>query len=231
MSDGILVTQQNLDAIARQIYEPVDAVALLVGVAGRAPDSAAAIAAEARAGLMQLRRRVASLLDLVRAHHVLARHLQGRSLIRDIFQRLSLEVAALAADQEVDLRMVASDAAYVGDALALEIILRNLIINAICFSPGRRVLVGCRRCGADLDLRVIDSGPGFPAARAPTSFRPLSRDDETIDLGIQGLGIGLAVANAVARHAGLSISVRSFPGVGSTFSVRLPGATPDSMQG
>ena len=116
---------------------------------------------------------------------------------------------ALALYGNVDALMLAAD----GDALAR--VLLNLVMNAIRFSPpGGRVAVRCTALGDFAEIAVTDDGPGIAPERLPYVF--LRGETEG------GHGYGLPAAMEGARTLGGSVSARSCPGEGSTFTLRLP---------
>jgi signal transduction histidine kinase len=109
------------------------------------------------------------------------------------------------------------------DVRRLERVLANLLENAVKYSPdGGEIVVRVARDDADSTavLQVADTGVGIPAADLPHVFERFYRAGNVGE--IQGTGIGLAgVRQIVEQHAG-SIAVESCPGIGSTFTVRLP---------
>jgi two-component system, OmpR family, phosphate regulon sensor histidine kinase PhoR len=94
-----------------------------------------------------------------------------------------------------------------------------------CTPPrGKRVLVGCRRRGAETSIEVHDSGIGIPAAQPSKVFDAFHRIDSTRS---EGLGHGLFVAKKIADLRGNGIEVRSEIGRGSCFAVRARAANSD----
>jgi signal transduction histidine kinase len=109
-----------------------------------------------------------------------------------------------------------------GDALRLAQVLRNMVSNAIKYSPdGGPVTVRLGREGKLAHLSVSDNGIGVSAEVMPRLFERYYRV-ESGDSSIGGLGVGLYVANEIVRLHGGRISVASAPGEGSTFTVALP---------
>lgn len=108
----------------------------------------------------------------------------------------------------------------VGDADALIGAVANLVDNAIKYTNGSRVEV---RLGVDdgfATLAVADSGPGIGVSEHEAVFERFYRGNPAGP--VAGTGLGLAIARGVAESHGGSIGVRSAPGEGSTFSIRLP---------
>lgn len=97
----------------------------------------------------------------------------------------------------------------------------NLVSNALKYTPeGGRVTVHARKDGAFLALSVEDTGVGIPEDACARIFTPFERVKNP--LGAPGVGLGLAVTKAIVdKHRG-TISVRSAPGQGSTFTIKLP---------
>ena len=110
----------------------------------------------------------------------------------------------------------------VGDALRLEQVIRNLLGNAIKYSPaGGEIQARVTRAGFQACVAVTDQGVGIPAAALPHLFERFYRVSSSAE-GIEGFGIGLYVAKEiVTQHAG-TIRVESAEGQGSTFIVCLP---------
>ena len=102
-------------------------------------------------------------------------------------------------------------------------VLLNLVSNAVKFSTSGAVTILADRQGRDLLIRVSDTGPGMAPEAVGRVF------DENVQGGVRvhrefgGAGLGLAIASRVAAALGGSIEVSSRLGVGSTFTVRLPG--------
>lgn len=101
----------------------------------------------------------------------------------------------------------------------LRSIVQNFLSNALRYTPRGGVLLGVRRRGGRLRIDVVDSGVGIEADRIETVFGEFTRLG-TVEA--EGLGLGLALAERIARLLGGAIVVRSTPGRGSRFSLYLP---------
>ncbi len=110
-----------------------------------------------------------------------------------------------------------------GDAGRLAQVLRNLIDNAISFSPdGGRVELALAVAGDHVELTVSDDGPGVPAANRGDIFKRFySERPATEDFGRHS-GLGLSIAGAIVAAHGGSITVADAPGGGALFRVSLP---------
>ncbi|MCC7396246.1 MAG: response regulator [Planctomycetes bacterium] len=111
-----------------------------------------------------------------------------------------------------------------GDPMRLRQILQSLVANAIKFTAAGTVRLVAELRGADqpvLCLHVQDTGVGMSEAQCRALFRPFAQVDNSSTRRHGGLGIGLAIAKGVAQKLGAELSVRSRPGVGSTFTLAL----------
>jgi two-component system, sensor histidine kinase len=109
------------------------------------------------------------------------------------------------------------------DPALLELILRNLIANAIRYTPQGGLLVSCRRRGAnDALLEVWDTGIGIEPRHHADVFREFHQLDNPERDRHKGFGLGLAIVEGLTRGLGHELSLRSEPGRGSVFRVRLP---------
>ncbi|WP_164155765.1 sensor histidine kinase [Sandarakinorhabdus rubra] len=110
-----------------------------------------------------------------------------------------------------------------GDASRLAQVLRNLIDNAISFSPdGGTVTLGIGRAGDMVELRVADQGPGVPAANRGDIFRRFYSERPAAEDFGRHSGLGLSIAAAIVAAHGGQIRVEDAPGGGALFVVALP---------
>ena len=112
------------------------------------------------------------------------------------------------------------------DEPRLERALRNLVANAVKYSPSGDVRIIVRaengREGRWAVIDVRDEGPGISPADLPFLFDRLHRVHRQPGGRVEGQGVGLASARAVVEAHGGKISVASQLGAGSTFTIRLP---------
>ncbi len=140
---------------------------------------------------------------------------------------LTEEVVALAvgAAKDKGLTLTSSVDADVpatlrGDAIRLRQILQNLVNNGVKFTDGGGVSVHVARDGTWLVMTVNDTGPGMCpelCARVFSRFEQGGSPQRS-----QGCGLGLAICHELCTLMGGNIHVRSEPGSGSAFIVRLP---------
>ena len=110
-----------------------------------------------------------------------------------------------------------------GDPELLMTALRNLIENAIRYSPeDTRIGVGVRNKGGSVHISVKDQGPGIPEQEQDRIFERFYRVDAARSRHTGGTGLGLSIVKHVMAQHGGEITVWSAPGQGSTFTVILP---------
>ena len=115
------------------------------------------------------------------------------------------------------------DLAAAVNAPLLEQALINLVDNAIKHSPpGRTVRLSAATEARGLVVRVQDEGCGIEAEHLPRLFERFYRVDKSRSRQQGGTGLGLAIVKHIAQAHGGTVVVESTPGVGSTFTIRLP---------
>jgi cell cycle sensor histidine kinase DivJ len=147
--------------------------------------------------------------------------LEGRGALRAAADQL----ASLATSAGIDIFLLPGDPApMVADRRAVHQILLNLLSNAIKFTPSGGVLSLGASVGADgyVTISVADTGRGIAAADLESVF------DEYQQVGAEagdakGTGLGLALSRRLAELMSGTLTVESEVGVGSTFSLRVPG--------
>jgi CheY-like chemotaxis protein/two-component sensor histidine kinase len=141
--------------------------------------------------------------------------------IDDVLQALGTEFEALAEDRNIELRVVSSSCYVRSDRRLLRRILQNLLSNAIRYTPsGGRVLIGCRGGGEHLKIEVRDTGPGIPPDMREAVFQEFQRLPQS-ETQAQGLGLGLAIVERIARMLGHVIELRSDVGQGAIFGLSV----------
>ncbi len=111
------------------------------------------------------------------------------------------------------------------DPRRLRQIILNLLSNAIKFGEGQPVTVTCRGAAdGGVEIDVEDQGRGIAPEHQERVFEEFVQVDAE---GGQGTGLGLPISRRLAQILGGSLHLRSAPGEGSTFTIRLPARLPD----
>lgn len=142
--------------------------------------------------------------------------------VAELLDNLAVEFRQAAASEGLSLHFVPSSALVRSDIQLLARILRNLLSNAIRYTPSGRVLLGCRRHRQSLSIEVWDSGIGIAEDKLKEIFQEFKRGDSQRPKQDRGLGLGLAIVDKIAGMLGHRIQVRSRLGHGSRFSIEVP---------
>jgi two-component system sensor histidine kinase KdpD len=165
---------------------------------------------------------VTNLLDLSRLQAGVLPVLVAPIGLEDVVVRVVEQNAPRGGSIDVD---VATDLPEVSaDAGLLERVVANLVQNALRYSPARsRVTITASAHAGLVELRVIDRGPGIPAADAEAVFAAFQRRDDSPAAGA-GVGLGLAIARGFTEAMGGHVFAEETPGGGATLVVQLKAA-------
>jgi signal transduction histidine kinase len=152
----------------------------------------------------------------------LARTGRAREPVRPV------DLAALADALVEEYRELGAAAAFIASERAVLAVqpnlfrraLRNLIDNALAYGGGATVAVEERE--EEIELRVEDEGPGIPAERLDEVLEPFRRLEQSRNRASGGAGLGLAIADAVARSHGGRLALANRPEGGLRASLTLP---------
>jgi two-component system CheB/CheR fusion protein len=118
-----------------------------------------------------------------------------------LFDRLKTEFSYHVAAKELDWRVVGSGLHIRSDPRLLEQMIRNLLWNAVKYTPYGKILLGCRRRGDKLRLEVWDTGVGIPEEHLQSIFEEFHQVDNSARDRSLGLGLGLADRTTHRRYA------------------------------
>jgi len=217
--------------VSHELKTPVGALALLAEAVTDAADDPEAVQRFAQRMQTEARRLaqlVNELIDLSRlqgddalAH---AQPVIARDVIADAVDQCRLTAAAR--DIEI-LSTGETDVRLFGEREQLVMALRNLVDNAVKYSPAKtRVTVSVSRHGDQAEVSVADQGIGIPAKDTQRIFERFYRVDPARSRETGGTGLGLSIVKHVAANHGGDVRVWSVEGAGSTFTMRLPTADP-----
>jgi len=142
--------------------------------------------------------------------------------LEELLAPLASEFESVASASGLRLRARIASYAVHTDFRLLTRILRNFLSNACRYTERGGVLLGARRRGAFVELQVWDSGRGIAADQLDKIFLEFSQLEVGRAAERKGVGLGLAIVERIARMLGYPVQVRSQPGRGSVFSIRVP---------
>ncbi len=220
-----------LAAASHDLRQPVQALGLFVSAlraasqqGGLDAQSVDEICLRMRASLRGMGRTLDSLLTLARSETGTTRASLRPFHLQEALTFLEEEFQVIAADKKIELRVAPTKLWVHTDDHLLGRILGNLLSNALRYTAKGKVLVGCRPRGAEVEVQVWDTGIGIPPDQQAEVFREGFRASNAGELcdRSNGLGLGLAIVQRTAALLGASLELRSEPGRGSMFSIRLP---------
>jgi two-component system, OmpR family, sensor histidine kinase KdpD len=216
-----------LNAVSHDLRTPIAAAkaavsSLLAADVSWSDDDRHELLVNADTSLDRLTDLVTNLLDLSRLQAGVLPVLLAPVSLEDVVLRAvdhaAPRDAPLDVDVPTDLPLVSADAGL------LERVVANLVQNALRYAPadGRVAVSGSAHAGL-VELRVVDRGPGIPAATADSVFAAFQRRDDSPSNGA-GVGLGLAIARGFAESMGGHVFAEETPGGGATLVVQLKAA-------
>lgn len=141
-------------------------------------------------------------------------------LVATVYAQVQLNAANkhITVENEVD-----KDVVIFADKDQMEVVIRNLLTNAIKFTPaGGRIKIKAERVGESIRLIIEDTGVGMSREQIHNLFKPNRHHSTEGTNREKGTGIGLIIAREMIRANGGSISVESEKECGTTFRILIP---------
>ena len=211
-----------LRAVSHDLRSPLTAILTAAGAldsASLSSEERAELVADIGGEAARLSHLVDNLLDMSRLEGRVAEPRVEWSSVEEVIlaaiDEIGLPPGTFALAMDADLPLIRADAAQLERAFA------NLLENSARYSGGHPVSVRARAVGTRILVRIVDRGPGVPAAETARIFEPFYRAPGT-DNGHRGSGLGLAIVRGFVEANGGRVWVESLPGQGSTFVVELP---------
>lgn len=217
-----------LAAASHDLRQPLQAVNLYLAVlASKVVDEASNdVIQKIEGSVGALNNLLESLLDISRLEAGLVEAESERIVLGDVLTRLGDEFAQVCADKKLEFSVVPSKLEVETDPVLLENILRNLLANAIKYTPQGKILLGCRHRADRVSIEVWDTGVGIAQSHLPRIFAEFYQVDNQGRNRNHGLGLGLSIVDKMAKIIGGTIDVRSWEGRGSVFALDLKVITP-----
>ncbi len=142
-------------------------------------------------------------------------------IVADVVQAASAQ--ADAAGVSVACELPSEEPSIRGDRASVAMLVSNLLANAIKYNrPSGRVTIRVSCDPSSATLEVSDTGIGVEAESLPHLFEEFYRGSDAKSRGVPGSGLGLAICRRIISELGGAIDVASTPGLGTTFTARLP---------
>lgn len=213
-----------LAAASHDLRQPLQALAMFVAVLSNREHSPAnrKVIDRIEDSLAATDALLSSLLDISKLEAGMVLPAIETVSIDRILTRMRDEFTPLAHQAGLALRVVPCGATLRTDGGLLERILRNLLANAVRYTEQGGILLGCRRRGDILRIEVWDTGPGIPRDQFELIFREFHQLGNSSRDRRQGLGLGLAIVERLAKLLGHPVTVLSTLHKGSVFAVEVP---------
>ncbi|GGI77067.1 two-component sensor histidine kinase [Polymorphobacter multimanifer] len=203
-------------AIAHDLRTPLTRIAFRIEAA---PDP---VRIAVLADIEQMRAMVEATIGFIRHGHEL-----GERRLLDLHQ-LAARVVADAQEMGHPVSLAVLDPGarnwVMGDAVALERVMQNIINNAVSYAGAAEVIV--TSSGLETVLQVADRGPGLDDAQLDEVFKPFNRGEPSRSRQTGGVGLGLAIARLIVTAHGGALAARNRRGGGLLLEARLPAVPP-----
>lgn len=177
-----------------------------------------------RSSAQQMRELVLNLLEVSRLESGQAIHselIDFNQLLEETSDEMMSQIQGKG--QNLSIRLCNSDVHVMGDRLLLQQMIRNLLGNAIKYTPqGGAISITTAIDGDDILMEISDTGIGIPSKDLPKLFTKFFRVCNEATQDIEGTGLGLSIVQSIIKNHKGRIGVVSTENVGTTFSIRLP---------
>ena len=215
-----------LAAASHDIRQPIHALGLFLEVLARSSLTQfqqqalqnANTAFEASAEMLN------TLLDFSRVEAGVVEAQQRAIYLQPILNKIESEMAPLAANKNLFYRSKDTEAVVTSDPALLELILRNLVSNAIRYTEKGGILIACRQRGAFASLEIWDTGIGIDSVHHDNIFKEFYQLGNTERDRKKGLGLGLAIVRGYTHMLKHNLRFNSVLGRGSVFKLELANA-------
>ena len=165
-----------------------------------------------------------TLLDFSRIEAGAVSPVRSAFQMQPILKKIADEFSAQASSKGLSCRARGTDVVIFSDPMLIEIILRNLVSNALRYTNHGGVLLACRRQGDVAVLEVRDTGIGIDPSQHQEVFREFHQLGNPDHDRSKGLGLGLSIVSRLAQTLGHQLTLDSALNKGSVFKMRLPRA-------
>lgn len=215
-----------LAAAGHDLRQPVHALGLFLQALSqtRLEDRQRQILRNAQAANVASTDMLNTLLDFSRLEAGVVAPQPTAFALQPLLDKLENDLAPLADAKRLIYRSPPTSVAIISDPALLELVLRNLVLNAINYTDRGGLVIACRRRGPSLSIEVHDTGIGIPEDQREEIFREFHQLGNPERDRRKGLGLGLAIARRLAITLDHPFSLSSTEGRGSVFRILIPRA-------
>jgi CheY-like chemotaxis protein/anti-sigma regulatory factor (Ser/Thr protein kinase) len=213
-----------LASVSHDLRQPLHAMGLVLGALSRAGlnERQQALLQQAQGSALATGDMLGTLLDFSKVDAGVVQPQAQPFNLQRLLHKLERELAPVAEAKGLVFRVRDTSLVIHSDPNLVELILRNLLLNAIRYTERGGVLLGCRRRGCRVSVEVWDTGIGIPASQHEAVFREFHQLGNPERDRSKGLGLGLAIVQGLARALQVSVSLGSRVGAGTVFRLTLP---------
>ena len=213
-----------LAAASHDLRQPIHSQGLFLEVLSRTDlsEHQSQVLSSARLASQAASDMLNTLLDFSRIEAGVVKPVAAPFDLQSLLDKVENDLAPLAISKGLTYRSRASSAVIDSDTLLVEMVLRNLISNAIRYTERGGVLVACRSSRGAAVVEVWDTGIGIAQENQADIFREFHQLGNPERDRRKGLGLGLAIADGLAKAMGHALTLQSRPGRGSVFRLVLP---------
>ncbi len=230
-----LVRRDFVANVSHELKTPVGALSLLSEAAAEAADDPAAVrrfALKMQAEAQRLTNLVNDLIDLSRLQSDDPLKKATIAPVARLVDAAVSDVKAVADAKEIELSVKIQTGLKVA-CVERQLItaIRNLIVNAVNYSSNQtKVAITAEEVDDLIEIRVTDQGIGIPETDQLRVFERFYRIDPARSRATGGTGLGLSIVKHIATGHGGDVILRSIEGKGSTFTLRLPTPSEETLQ-
>ncbi len=208
---------------SHDLRQPLQTLALLQGLLARAVEGEKAHKLVSRLDetLSAMTGMLNTLLDINQIEAGNVQPVMATFSVKDMLDRLRNEYTYQAHAQGLSLRVVSGNYMVHSDPRLLEQMIRNLLSNAMKYTPKGKVLLGCRRRAGVVSIEIWDTGVGIAENQTQAIFNEYHQIGNTERARSRGLGLGLSIVRRLGKLLGHQVSVRSKPDKGSVFRIAI----------
>ncbi|MDI1246096.1 MAG: ATP-binding protein [Rhodoferax sp.] len=222
---------QFLAAASHDLRQPVHALGMFIARLGQLSHDAQTtqLVANLQASVSAVQNLLDGLLDISRLEAKAVQVQFEKFPLMDLFDRLEQDLAPLAHDRGLQLRIRPCSIWVRSDPALLYRIFLNLVSNALRYTEKGGVLVACRSPGrrAQARIEVWDSGLGIAPEHQQDVFKEFYQVDNPGRQRSLGMGLGLSIVQRSCRLLTHPLTLSSRLGVGTRFCITLPKVKPD----
>ncbi|TXH53360.1 MAG: HAMP domain-containing histidine kinase, partial [Burkholderiaceae bacterium] len=222
--EAVRLKSRFLAATSHDLRQPVTALSVLTGALLLRPldPVAAAHAQRIDTAVQSLDGLLGALLDPSRLDADEIRAEMTAFSIDALGERVAADLRPVAEAAGIAFTVQCAGGTVVSDPVLLERVLRNLLQNAVRYTPAGSVRLRIARRADDIVIEVRDTGIGIPQEFRERVFEEYFQVSNPGRNRRRGLGLGLSIVRRLCRLLGARIALESEPGRGSVFRVELP---------